>query len=468
MQRLSNLSLTQRLTLLFMLTSTAVLLGLGFFIARSIEKHFEDLDMEALTGKLVLVQHSLLSVGSGADLAQLPAQLDRLMIGHSGLELMVLDAQQTVLYATGQVNFAPALVQASASEQPYRPVLWRQGEQTFRAIVTWFDTGVAQSETGRQRLLVALASNTANHQIYLQSILRTLWSFVGVAALLTTLLGYGAVRQSLAPLRAMREKARVITAQQLGHRLPVDSVPHELARLAQSLNDMLARLEEAFTRLSDFSSDIAHELRTPVSNLMTQTQVALSRARSADDYRNVLESNAEEFERVSRMISDMLLLAKADNGLVVPNREPVDLASDVQALFDFYEALADEKGLRLQRVGSASVHADRLMLRRAVANLLSNAIRYATPGSVVQVSLDESAEQVCIAVQNAGETIAPELLERIFDRFFRIDPARQRSSEGTGLGLAITRSIVVAHGGSIAATSVNGLTTLTICLPRGH
>ena len=256
-----------------------------------------------------------------------------------------------------------------------------------------------------------------------------------------------------------------ITAQQLSYRLAVQSVPLELAELAQSLNDMLARLEEAFRRLSDFSSDIAHELRTPVSNLMTQTQVALSRSRSADEYRSILESNAEEFERMARMISDMLLLAKAENGLVVPTRETVHLAAEVQALFDFYEALADEKGLQLSLEGDGSISADRLMLRRALGNLLSNAVRHAAVNSKLRVTVTSGPDAVSIAVENTGDGIAPENLGRIFDRFFRVDPSRQRSSEGTGLGLAITRSIVLAHGGAISAKSTGALTTFTIQLP---
>lgn len=464
MQPLRNMSLTRRLTWLFVLVSTAVLLTLGFFIANSVEKHFEDLDMEALSGKMTLTRHALHAITSATELVQLQARLGHSMVGHSGLELMVLERDGTVVYATENAHFDPALVLASASPSPFRPVLWTQGGQTYRAIIDWLDTGMINTDGAPQRLLVAVASNTAHHQLYVESILQTLWVFVAGAAALTGLLGWLVVRQSLAPLAAMREKAQVVTARQLSHRLSVDRVPKELAELAQSLNDMLARLEDAFARLSDFSSDIAHELRTPVCNLMTQTQVALSRARSADDYRAVLESNAEEFERMGRMISDMLLLAKADNGLVVPNREAVNLADEVRALFEYYEAVAGEKQLQLVLQGAAEVLADRLMLRRALANLLSNAVRHATPGSIVQIVLSSTADGVTVAVENSGDTIAPEHLGRIFDRFFRVDPSRQRNAEGTGLGLAITQSIIAAHGGRITATSANGTTTLCITL----
>src|SRR5665811_1555660 len=189
----------------------------------------------------------------------------------------------------------------------------------------------------RSKMIVTVATDIVHHQAFFRSFLQTLWLFVAGAAALTGLLGWAVARRGLGPLRAMREQAQVVTAQQLSYRLPVESAPLELAELAQSLNDMLARLEEAFRRLSDFSSDIAHELRTPVTNLMTQTQVALSRTRSAEEYRSILESNAEEFEHMGRMISDMLLLAKAENGLVVPSRETVNLATQVRALFDYYD-----------------------------------------------------------------------------------------------------------------------------------
>ncbi|MFZ4480855.1 MAG: heavy metal sensor histidine kinase [Rhodoferax sp.] len=453
-------SITWRLTLLFVVASSAVLLALGLVIASSVEKHFEDLDMEVLAGKMELTRHALAVVRSHDDLQGLSQQLDHSLVGHHGLEVMVVTANRTVIFATSNARFSAALVAASASQSPNRPLLWTLGEQTYRGIAAELPTG------GGAKVVVAVATDIAHHQVFMRSFLQTLWLFVAGAAALTGLLGWAAARSGLAPLRAMREQAQVVTAQQLSHRLPVHSVPPELAELAQSLNEMLARLEEAFHRLSDFSSDIAHELRTPVSNLMTQTQVALSRARSADDYRGILESNEEEFERMARMISDMLLLAKAENGLVVPNRETLSLAVEVRALFDYYEAVAEEKGLRLYLEGDAEVSADRLMLRRALGNLLSNAVRHAASHSTLRVAISSSADKVAIAVENSGETIAPENLGRIFDRFFRVDPSRQRSSEGTGLGLAITRSIVIAHGGTITAVSNDRMTRFTIELPR--
>ena len=462
MRLIGNASITRRLTLLFVLASSTVLLALGFVIASSVEKHFEEQDMEVLTGKMELTRHTLAQLNSIDDLGHITHMMDNSLVGHHGLEVLVLNPQGQVMFATPNAGFAIDVVVASAAQGPHVPALWSQGGLSYRGIAAEVPTGLRDESN----VIVAVATDIAHHQAFMRLFRQTLWLFVAGAAVLSGLLGWVAARRGLAPLRAMREQTQAVTAQQLSHRLSVNSVPVELAELAQSLNEMLARLEEAFLRLTDFSSDIAHELRTPVSNMMTQTQVALSRARNADEYRSILESNAEEFEHMGRMISDMLLLAKADNGLVVPHRETLQLAAEVQALFEYYEAVAEDKGIQLILQGDASVVADRLMLRRALGNLLSNAVRHATPHTTVQVRVGANTDKVVIEMQNTGDTIAQEHLERLFDRFFRVDPSRQRSSEGTGLGLAITKSIVAAHGGDIHATSGDAVTTFTIQLPR--
>jgi two-component system heavy metal sensor histidine kinase CusS len=474
-------SITRRLTLLFVAASTAVLLALGLVVTTSVERHFEDLDMEVLAGKMDLIRQTLSVIKSPDELTHIAHLLDHSLVGHHGLEVLIVSADGVRLFATANAGFPSESVINQAAPHPaqtLRPMIWTQGQQNFRVVAAQLPSAlpgqlISGASMGQLRdvyqphtVWVAVATNIGHHQTYLHAFLQTLWLFVAGAAALTGLLGWFAVRRGLAPLRVMREQTQAVTAQQLSQRLSVNTVPMELAELAQSLNDMLARLEVAFARLSDFSSDIAHELRTPVSNLMTQTQVALSRARSAVEYQRILESNAEEFQRMTRMIADMLLLAKADNGLALPKCKQLNLPTEVHALFDYFEALADDKGLTLSLTGEAEVQADPLMLRRALANVLSNAVRHAHRASTVAVDLQTMNDAVQISVSNQGEPIAPEHLERVFDRFFRVDPARQRNAEGVGLGLAITRSIVTAHGGDIRCTSAQGVTTFTIRLPQ--
>lgn len=458
----SRISMTARLTLLFVLASSGVLLALGLVIAASVEKHFEEQDMQVLTGKMELVRLAVGKLGAEDDLKALMPLLNSALVGHHGLDVRVIDANQHTLFSNSRVNFPVALVTDSAQSHPFDPVIWSVNQQSYRALAAQVATGLPH----HAKVTIAVALDIVHHQAFMASFQRTLWVFIASAVAMVGFLGWAVARHSLAPLRTMRDQTGAVTAQRLSYRLPVERLPVELMELARSLNNMLGRLEEAFVRLTAYSSDIAHELRTPVSNLMTETQVALSRARSTDEYRRILESNAEEFEHLSRMISDMLLLAKADNGLVVPHRERLNVVTEVQALFDYYDAVAEEKGVCFSAHGEGHLMADRLMLRRALGNLLSNALRHANPNTCVSVAIQDAPDVMRIHVENTGDIIPADCLERVFERFFRVDPSRQSSGEGTGLGLAITKSIVVAHGGTISVTSSELSTVFTIKLPH--
>jgi len=288
-----------------------------------------------------------------------------------------------------------------------------------------------------------------------------------LCALLSGLLGWLLVRSGLRPLREVTQVAASVSAKSLRERIPDDSTPAELQQLVQAFNAMLARLEDAFVRLSNFSADIAHELRTPLSNLMTHTEVALTRGRSLEQYQDNLHSNLEELQRMSRMIDDMLFLAKADNGLIVPDAKPVALEQLCTQLLDYYQLPADERGVRFELSGAGTIQGDLLMLRRALSNLLSNALRYTPDGERIRVAIERGAGQVTLEVSNPGATIATEHLERLFDRFYRVDPARREGSpSNAGLGLAITRSIVQAHQGRIHCTSAQGRTSFMLEFPN--
>jgi len=438
-----------------------VLLLLGLLIGSLVERHFEELDMELLGGKLELLRHALERTRSDRELETLPRQLEDAFVGHHGLAVVVLTRGQT-LYSTKGAKFPEELL-ARAGGKPLRPTLWTDPEnRRHRGISAEVPTGIK----GVAPMVVAVSTDLSHHEHFMHSFRAALWTVMGLAALLTGFLGWVAARRGLAPLRDISRRAAGITANRLDQRLSAASIPVELAEVAETLNEMLARLEESFHRLSDFSSDLAHELRTPVSNLLTQTQVTLSRTRTLDEYRDVLASNAEEFERLSRMIADMLFLAKSDNDLIIPHRERVDLAAEVNSLFEFYEALVEEKDVTLTCSGSGSVFGDRLMLRRTVNNLLSNAVRHTPEGGRIAVRVDDSdGSNIVLSVENTGKTIAREHLPRLFDRFYRVDASRQHFGEGAGLGLAITRSIARAHGGEAYARSEDGVTIFEIRLP---
>jgi len=444
-------SLTLRLTLLFASASTIVLLALGYLIANSVEKHFEEQDVELLVGKLEHAKQVLVQASTPTDLNKLSQQLHDSSAGHQDLAAVAIGADGEILFASNTVKFPQALLNRNASNpnKPGRPTSWEQGDKSYRGISAIVPASIQQWSPA----LVAVAMETTHHQHFMAGFRITLWCFVGIAALLMGLLGWVAARRGLAPLDNMKKSLAEVSASSLDQRLPADQLPAELADLGNTLNGMLSRLEDSFSRLSGFSSDIAHELRTPVSNLMTQTQVALSKARTADEYHEILASNAEELERMARMISDMLFLAQADNGLILLSVEPVDLTREFQQLAEFYEPLLDEKSIKFSLVGDVVIMGDRLMLRRAFSNLLSNAIRHTPAGSEIFVGINYSMEShVEIEVRNPG-VISKEHLPHLFERFYRADPSRHSDGESTGLGLAITKSIIEAHHASIEAAS---------------
>jgi two-component system heavy metal sensor histidine kinase CusS len=451
------LSLTTRISLLFAGAVIVVLLATGFILTQAMEAHFLEADRHELEGKMELIRHLLVRADSEAAFDALPQQLEDALVGHRGLAVAVADTAGNIWFATSGSGFPHALLQRG---QDASAGLWQwvQGGRSYRGLAMGVRAGTGEFQT------VAVALDMADHEAFMAKFRHMLAMAMALAVLATAGLGWIATRRGLSPLRRVAEMAASISAERLGTRLQSNVVPAELSALVAAFNAMLARLDQAFQRLSDFSSDIAHELRTPVSNLMTQTQVALSRARDANEYRDILHSNLEEYERLARMIGDMLFLAKADNRLIVPKREWITLAEEAGSLIEFYGILAEDRNIRLQVVGNARTEGDRIMLGRALSNLLSNAIRHCPPGGTVTVRLENDVSGTRLSVENPG-TIPAENLPRLFDRFFTGDPARRPGGDGVGLGLAIVKSIVAAHGGTITAHSDNGLTRFVIHLP---
>lgn len=235
--------------------------------------------------------------------------------------------------------------------------------------------------------------------------------------------------------------------------------------MASAFDGMLLRLADAFARLTQFSADLAHELRTPINNLMGETEVALSRPRSAAEYRQILESNLEEYSRLSRTVESLLFVARAENTQIPLSKARLDGRTELEAVCSYHEALAEEKGIRLVCLGQGHLYADALLCKRALSNLLSNALRHTPAGGEIRLSLHEAVDGAAeIAVQDSGCGIAAEHIPKLFDRFYRVDPAR--SEEGTGLGLAIVKSIMDLHGGSVAVGSQpGGGTTVRLRFP---
>jgi two-component system heavy metal sensor histidine kinase CusS len=292
---------------------------------------------------------------------------------------------------------------------------------------------------------------------------------VGAVLAGAALVGWGTfwrVRCSLRPLLDLAAQTKAIDARRLGQRLSLDETAEELQPLIDQFNGLMHRVERTYVQLEGFNADVAHELRTPLANLIGHTEVALSRERSVPELEETLHSNLEELHRMAAIVNDMLFLAQADRGVKARRGAPVSLAQLVQQVVEFHEAPMEERGLSVAIEGDARLSVDEPLIKRALSNLLGNAIRYADQGTRLCVRIArESGGGVRLWVENAGPSIEPEHLPRLFDRFFRADAARcEMEKPHHGLGLSIVAAIARMHDGFPAAESSGGTTRVGFSL----
>lgn len=288
-------------------------------------------------------------------------------------------------------------------------------------------------------------------------------SVCGIA--LVSAFGYWVARFGLRPLARLSAGAQALSPKNLSQRLTLSPPVGELSELTASFNGALDRLEAAYAQLEGFSADVAHELRTPIGNVIGMTQVALTRERSVDELKETLGSNLEELERLRAIVNDMLFLARADQGETAGGLARASLADEVQKTIEFLEPLIEEKALHVDMHGDAEASVEKALFRRAMSNLLHNAIQYSPAGARVRVEMRRRSDSVEVAVCNPGDAIPAEHLSRLFDRFYRIDASRAFSAENHGLGLAIVKAIAKMHGGSVFANSSDGINTIGLTLP---
>jgi len=278
-----------------------------------------------------------------------------------------------------------------------------------------------------------------------------------VGFLVAILLGMIITRKGLQPLKEITQKVKNISSQRLNQRIGSKSWPHELAGLAASFDDMLNRLEDSFRRLKQFSADLAHELRTPIHNLIGETEVALNQKRNPDEYRRVLESNMEEYQQLINMIESLLFLARADKTEIDIHKKRTNLQNMLSEIVDFYSPLCEERHLSIKTQLKGWGHADPDLFRRAVHNVVSNAVK-ATPdhGEIVLKSKSDDSKCTRIEITDTGLGISPKDMPHIFDRFYRADTSRTGDDSGTGLGLSIVKTIMNLHGGKVTIHSKPG------------
>ena len=354
-----------------------------------------------------------------------------------------------------------AEIRRFASGPPGMRSLQIAGHQfPFKVLVSQFE---AKGERPPLRFLIAIDTETFWHTQH--ALMIALISLAGVGIVLASVLGYWVARIGLRPLASLSLEAQKLTPPKLSGRLQLTPLPPELNQFVTSFNSTLERVEQAYSRLESFNADVAHELRSPLTNLIGQTQVALTRGRSAEHYFEVLQSNLEELERLRSIINDMLFLASADQGSKATELTRVSLAQEVATTLDYLDFILEDAQVQVVVSGDASAPIDKPHLRRALINLLHNAVQHTEPGQTIQVDIVTDAQQVSISVANPGIQIASEHLPRLFERFYRVDASRANSGANHGLGLDIVKAIALMHGGTVFVNSQQGMNTFGISLP---
>ncbi|MFZ3185639.1 MAG: heavy metal sensor histidine kinase [Pseudomonas sp.] len=445
------------------------LMGAGLVILLAALAYFaltHELDAQAqknLDGKLEQLQYHLANDISTADIAQSPHALLDPVMGHDNLNLTIypLEANAPALLSVGAKSFELPLKTIYASETTrYQRWLDREGNAFLTAAKL-----LRLKDGGQVRVLLSI--NRSDDATLLSAYLKSMLIAVPMLLILIAIGAWWIVQRGLAPLRQFRTVAALVSTQDLSHRLAVDKLPQELSDLAHGINFMLHRLDSGVRKLSEFSDDLAHELRSPITNLMCKAQVTLSRERPPEAYKAVLESCTEELERVSRIVSDMLFLAHVSHPAALVPFAKIALDTEARRVIELFSMSAEEKHISLSISGAGSVLGDRLMIQRAISNLLSNALRHSPIGSTISILIETHGEQVSLSVVNPGIGIPAQHLPHLFERFYRVDQSRSRSAGSTGLGLAIVRSIMSLHQGTVEVSSQPaGVTSFRLSFPR--
>lgn len=455
-------SLRQRLTLSIILAATLVLGSLGWLMKQSIEDHFHDLDQQEAHEVMQMVTQALQRFGTVP--AQLAQPFDHILSAHSAAEIALYQGGEEQFSSSGFLQQLPNLTQTlSAANATITTYNWHNQQGDYNGAIQRITLDNPDQDDEVTTVIVGV--NGAVHQHFLERFEGVLWVMIAGAIMLMGGLGWMAVFQGHRPLHTLVTRIQTINADALEERIDPTTVPLELRGLVDAFNGMLHRMESSFRRLSNFSTDIAHELRTPVTKLRTQTEVALVNVRTVNAYQEILYAHLDEYDHMARMIDEMLFIAKAENGLLPLRKESITIMDEIHGLLDYYQLWAEEKQVTLHAHGeSRLINGDRSMLKRALSNLLTNAIAHTLSGGTVTIEVSNAGEAgVAIDIGNSG-TIQPHHLPRIFDRFYRVEMNSHPSSAGVGLGLAIVKSIIEAHRGTIEVHSAAGSTHFIITL----
>jgi two-component system, OmpR family, heavy metal sensor histidine kinase CusS len=381
---------------------------------------------------------------------------------HSAYWVRILDSSGRVVAETPGMN---GLLSSNIFPQAENSVSSAWNPKDYRIGGKLFSLAATVMEADGQPYTIQVAQDRSADEQFTKEFGALLVVVLALGTLASAVIAIAVAKRGLRPLAEMARSLQRIGPTHLHERVPPAGWPRELQPLAIAFDEMLDRLEDSFTRLSQFSADLAHELRTPIGNILGGSQVALTRARTPEEYREVIESSVGECERLSGVIDNLLFLARAEAASGQIQRTLFDGKAAIEKIAAFYETIAEEQHINITCAGEGKIYADPVLFGRAVSNLVDNALRFTPAGRTIRISMMASAAQSEVSVTDSGCGIAAEHIPRVFDRFYRVDSSR--SSQGAGLGLALVKSITDLHGGSAKAESeVNRGTTVTLTFPN--
>ena len=450
-------SIAFQLILLFTLAAALLLAcGLGIFYSIVVRHAFTE-DNEVLADKLSAINTSLRDNGPEV----FAEELEGVRAGeHAPYWIRVIDSQGRVLAETpGMDRLIPSQIFPIAREPEALRNRhdYRTGAKLFSLVA------FNQHFNGQTYTLQIAQDRSSDEQVERNFAILLIVVLVG-GVLASALVAIIVTRRGLQPLREMAQTLGRIGPEQLKEPIGSKGWPRELQPLTIAFDEMLKRLDDSFTRLSQFSADLAHELRTPIANMLGEAQVALTRDRNAAEYREIIESTVAECERLSRIVDNLLFVARVDAASEPIARKWFDARGAVEKIAAFYQMVADDHNVTINCTGDGQIYADPDLFERVVGNLLENALRFTPEHGSIRIAVSKHNGNFQVTVNDNGCGIAAEHLPRVFDRFYRAESSR--SSDGAGLGLALVKSIVELHGGSAAIQSeLNHGTTVVLRFP---
>ncbi len=452
-------SIAWRLAAMFAVATLLVFFMIGFALHKVLENELDRHQLEQLNTKYQMMEYMIVRSHTTEHWQHVTAKLDALSPADGSTQFWIDSPDPRYRYGKPTEDVARLLKGPAGIGEiamPDRPHPMR------------IEAGDIPAHDDRPAVRFMVGVDSAPYFKTKHAFRLALLILSSLGAAVVTGLGLMIARFGLKPLNKLSQEAGELSPKNLSQRLQLSRLPAELSKLGASFNGALDRLESAYQQLEGFNADVTHELRTPLANLIGQTQVALSRERSASELVDVLQSNLEELERLRAIVNDMLFLARADQGERAIRLEAVSIAAEVNKTVEFLDFIMDEADVSVRVEGDAQAQIETALFRRAVTNLLHNAIQHSKAKSeiVVEVTSNQhpvqsrGAHGVRIAVSNPGPEIPREHLPRLFDRFYRVDSARANSWESHGLGLSIVKAIAKMHNGSVFASSQDGITVV--------